>query len=92
MYAIRSYYADVLYVPNGVEGFDDYHFEEAERLLQTHQVGRITSYNVCYTKLLRMLVLAAGHPVVPGEKRVPLFQPKENPLQATLCQLCIPVV
>ena len=46
MYAIRSYYGN------------KWHFRATDlHFLQKHSECRITSYNVCYTKLLRMAVI-----------------------------------
>ncbi len=76
-YYKEKYYADVLYVPNGVEGFDDYHFEEAERLLQTHQVGenfvffgarRIMATKGCHTLLKALKAMQyQGEVLIAGE-------------------------
>ena len=48
MYAIRSYYADV-----NDPGYRNVTFDDALRAA----FHRITSYNVCYTKLLRMVLI-----------------------------------
>ena len=51
MYAIRSYYEDRQRVDPGL----------LEQGLDLGDVGRITSYNVCYTKLLRDRVFLEAH-------------------------------
>ena len=60
MYAIRSYYASPHPEGNGafdamVKALDDAGITpEQIDYISLHGTGRITSYNVCYTKLLRI--------------------------------------
>ena len=60
---------------------------EAFRLLTSGDLYRITSYNVCYTKLLRTVFLpadAAGKLNVGDEARIVLDAWPDRPLPATV--------
>ena len=56
MYAIRSYYAVVLFTTLEKEEDGEKKIETNEEVINSQQAIwlRITSYNVCYTKLLRL--------------------------------------
>ena len=60
MYAIRSYYG-VIAVLAVVVSSSIFVIDESQRGIVVH---RITSYNVCYTKLLRSDVLRLGQVIV----------------------------
>ena len=60
MYAIRSYYAfgklDILVNNAGIASpatLEEISVDVIKKVMDVNFIGRITSYNVCYTKLLR---------------------------------------
>ena len=67
MYAIRSYYAQSAFDSKSDNGYLNNIFEDiAQDFIYTDP--RITSYNVCYTKLLRLKCYRSG--IIPSNDNV----------------------
>ena len=61
MYAIRSYYGSLdvkvteVMTKTLITVDPDSSLKESARIMSNNKISRITSYNVCYTKLLRFV-------------------------------------